>query len=212
MSPGRPAASRQRQGGLSHWSGRTGCGPSPARLCARSRRRVRPPWPTMSARKRKTSRRLDLPAALGPTTKRRSPTSNSTFLKFRQLLAARCVILMDGARPSCSMLRRILRRMTVGAAAQDPRAPLRAPQLHGQGRGHSTAGGGGVDPRRAMRVLKPWAEQPSALARSIIPRPSRSRYPANTVVINTTPRIPSIVFAIMGKGSHDADCARMVLQ
>jgi len=58
----------------------------------------------MSARKRKMSRRLDLPAALGPTTNRRSPTSNSTFLKFRQLLAARCVIFIGVPVPLLALL------------------------------------------------------------------------------------------------------------
>lgn len=209
MSPGRPAASRQRQGGLSHWSGRTGCGPSPARLGARSRRRARPPWPTMSARKRKTSRRLDLPAALGPTTKRRSPTSNSTFLKFRQLLAARCVILMDGARPSCSMLRRILRRMTVGAAAQDPRAPLRAPpsstdrgegtrprvvvvSTHGERCGCSSHGRNGQapSPNESYRVFPRHGSRNAVLVRSesedpaqgVRRTPSRGAGPARMVL------------------------------
>jgi hypothetical protein len=67
-----------------------------------------PPDAAISDRKRKISSRFDLPAAFGPTMNRRSPTSNSTLLKLRQLLASRCVILIDG---TCSPARPLTGRI-----------------------------------------------------------------------------------------------------
>ena len=55
--------------------------------------------------KRMASSRLDLPEALGPTTKRRVFKSNSMWAKLRQFRSSTCVSFMGIVLPSSSSKR-----------------------------------------------------------------------------------------------------------